>query len=43
MLSHFIAFCLGGFFGVATMCMCFAAGEEDRRNGCYDEKGDAKE
>lgn len=40
MLTHFIAFCAGGFFGVAVMCMCFAAGEEDRRMGCYDEKGE---
>ncbi len=43
MLTHFITFCLGGFFGVATMCMCFAASEEDRRSGSYDEKGDVKE
>lgn len=43
MITYFIAFCLGGFFGVATMCMCFAAGEEDRRNGCYDEKEDGEE
>ncbi|MCD7956896.1 MAG: DUF3789 domain-containing protein [Lachnospiraceae bacterium] len=33
MLTHFIAFCAGGFFGVVVMCMCFAAGEEDRRIG----------
>ncbi|MCD7717469.1 MAG: DUF3789 domain-containing protein [Lachnospiraceae bacterium] len=43
MITHFIAFCLGGFFGVVTMCMCFAASEEDRRNGSYDEKEDVKE
>ncbi len=39
MLTHFIAFCAGGFFGVVVMCMCFAASEEDRRMGCYDEEG----
>lgn len=33
MITHFIAFCLGGFFGIATLCMCFAASEEDRRSG----------
>ncbi|MCD8397040.1 MAG: DUF3789 domain-containing protein [Lachnospiraceae bacterium] len=33
MLTHFIAFCAGGFFGIVVMCMCFAAGEEDRRIG----------
>lgn len=43
MLTHFIAFFAGGFFGVTVMCLCFAASEEDRRNGCYDEKGDIKE
>jgi len=39
MLTHFIAFCVGGFFGVFVMSMCFAAGEEDRKNGYYDDKG----
>ncbi|MCD8337722.1 MAG: DUF3789 domain-containing protein [Lachnospiraceae bacterium] len=33
MLTHFIAFCAGGFVGVMTACMCIAAGEADRRNG----------
>ncbi|MCD8073473.1 MAG: DUF3789 domain-containing protein [Lachnospiraceae bacterium] len=32
MLTHFIAFCAGGFVGVLTTCMCIAAGEADRRN-----------
>lgn len=33
MITHFIAFCLGGFLGVVAMCMCLAAGNADRRNG----------
>ncbi|MCC8104219.1 MAG: DUF3789 domain-containing protein [Clostridiales bacterium] len=43
MLTHFIVFCAGGFVGVLTACMCIAAGEADRRNKNYDEKGDEKE
>lgn len=33
MFTYFIAFCLGGFCGVVTMCMCLAAGNADCRNG----------
>ncbi|MCC8051592.1 MAG: DUF3789 domain-containing protein [Clostridiales bacterium] len=43
MISHFIAFCLGGFMGVSVMSLCFVAHEADKRDGtdCI-ERGESK-
>ena len=33
MLGCIISFILGGIFGVFIMCLCVAAGNEDKRSG----------